>query len=146
MGGAVVTITTTEVVRTLKERLQSTVEAIDAQVQACTTLDKPTVAAWNAFESAWHGYYQGRDDWHLGFGTAAIYDQGLEFERQIRAWQDFLDTKCSVNAPGLVPTDEPSAAGSAAMQVFLGVGLGAAGAVAAFYAWKYRAEIVKVVF
>jgi hypothetical protein len=107
-GAFLPNITTSESVRALKSEIDPVVAALDHQVDGCAGLPEEKRAAWKAFRGGWIAYRDAPDSGFLGFGTAPLFDTGLAFQAQAKAWQAEIAGACGGPvAPPVVEHDEP---------------------------------------
>lgn len=130
-AGAIIDVTDATVVRALKDRVNPSVLALDAQVAACPALDPAMRTAYLAFSAGWKAYFASDDSGFLGFGTASIFDTGKAFEAQAISWQQTLNAHCTPNAPTIIPEapqSDQAKSGITTLQIFgvaaLAVGAG----------------------
>lgn len=110
MSGVLPKFVTPADVRDLKNRLDPSVRALDATVARCAGLDAPTRQAWQDFSKAWRSYFDEEDSW---LHTAAQYDAGEAYERQIADWQRVISgASCAVPGPKLQPPPAPAVVSS----------------------------------
>ncbi len=97
-------------VRELKDALNPSVQALDADVRACAALDDGTRAAWKTFKDAWDKWFAADESfWRSG----QQMDRTEQYAKEIRAWQDKIaGSRCRMSAPPIDP-NKPSLFGGA---------------------------------
>jgi hypothetical protein len=96
-------------VRDLKNRLNPTVEALNALVAGCPDMPEVLVTGWHAFALSWKNFF----DKEEGFWTAgAEMDQAEAYQADLQQWQDKLSkAPCKGSAPSPYAPPPPSTEG-----------------------------------
>jgi len=92
-------------VRDLKLRIDPSMAATDAAVSSCSTLEPGARKAWKDFHASWLVFRNQGEGW---FGSAAQYDEGLIWQKQLGEWQTEVRKLCAIPGPQ-VSTEDPGA-------------------------------------
>lgn len=92
---------TAENVRDRKKELDGYVQAIDADLARCTSLDAGSRASWASFKSGWDTFEADDPSW---WDAGAQGRQAQEYTDQIRAWQAKTAQLCASSVPVLPET------------------------------------------
>ena len=105
MSGFLPTLWTPDDLQTVQQQLLADAAGVDQTVGACTNLDAPTKASWQAFYQGVKAFGAQSFGWFNTTGAAADNAQALQ--RELYAWEQKLSTACRLTVPAFDPTSPP---------------------------------------
>lgn len=106
MGDLLPTITYPRDIDALKQRLDPDFRATHAVVFTCEGLSPLQRESWARFYATWRVYADTPtgEQLILGvFNSANVYNQGLEYEQRLKAWQGVIKGSCNLASPEVDP-------------------------------------------
>lgn len=81
-------------------RIDAAAQGVDAIFKACPNLDAGTQQAWAAWYAGWQKWADvNKDVSNLQFGLPAIGNQAVDYENEVKTWQQKANDVCGSQIP-----------------------------------------------